>query len=161
MRRLFLIALLLACSAAVSVAQEKSPAQNTTTPPATTETQQTKSEVEQALAEAKERGEKVLAQCIVDCGEGAITDGVETGRAIELPKPEFPPIARQAHVSGAVEVKLIIGVDGNVIAASAISGPPLLIAAAVGAARNARFTPTKVNGVPVKVVGVITYNFIL
>jgi len=57
-------------------------------------------------------------------------------------------------------VKVLIDVDGTVIAAASVSGHPLLQAAAVNAARNARFTPTKVNGQPVKVVGVIQYNFI-
>jgi len=41
-----------------------------------------------------------------------------------------------------------------------VSGHPLLRAAAVAAARGARFSPTKLSGQPVKVSGVITYNFV-
>jgi len=47
-----------------------------------------------------------------------------------------------------------------VISAKAISGHPLLQAASVSAAQGAQFTPTKLNGEPVKVKGVITYNFV-
>ena len=50
--------------------------------------------------------------------------------------------------------------NGNVIAAHAVSGHPLLQSAAVGAARQARFSPTKLSGQPVKVTGVIQYNFV-
>jgi TonB family protein len=156
MRNLFLMASLLICLTSVnSFAQETSPAQK----PAT-ETEQPKNAVDRALEEAKERGETVMGTCLVDCEGTKITEGVETGHAIELPKPAYPPIARAAHASGSVEVKVIVGFDGSVIAAAAISGHPLLQAAAVGAARQARFTPVKYKGEPVKVVGVIQYNFI-
>jgi len=50
--------------------------------------------------------------------------------------------------------------NGNVISAHAVSGHPLLQAVAVAAARGARFSPTKLSGQPVKVTGVITYNFV-
>jgi len=126
-----------------------------------TATEQPKNAVDQALAQAKERGETILPSCLVDCEGVAVPQGVEAGKVIELPKPAYPPIARAAHASGAVEVKVIIDVDGNVIAAASISGHPLLQAAAVSAATEARFTPTKLNGEPVKVVGVIQYNFVI
>jgi TonB family protein len=50
---------------------------------------------------------------------------------------------------------------GKVISATASSGPPALRDAAVAAARQARFSPTKLSGAPVKVVGLINYNFTL
>lgn len=156
MRKMFLLASLLICLLSVNVlAQEKTPVQKTTT-----ETEQPKSAVDQILQDAKERGEMILGTCLVDCEGVTVQDGIEAGRVLELPKPAYPPMARAAHVSGTVGVKVIIDVDGNVIAAASISGHPLLQAAAVNAARDARFTPTKVNGQPVKVVGVIQYNFI-
>lgn len=156
MRKVFLLASLLICLMSVNVfAQEKTPAQKPTT-----ETEQPKSAVDQAVEDAKERGETILGSCLVDCEGVAVEDGVESGRVLELPKPAYPPIAAAAHASGTVGVKVLIDVDGTVIAAASVSGHPLLQAAAVNAARNARFTPTKVNGQPVKVVGVIQYNFI-
>ncbi len=89
-----------------------------------------------------------------------ISGGVLNGRAISLPKPAYPAIARQAHASGTVVVQVTIDENGNVISARAVSGHPLLQAVAVGAARQARFSPTKLSGQPVKVTGVITYNFV-
>ena len=89
-----------------------------------------------------------------------ISGGVLNGRAISLPKPPYPPIARQAHASGTVTVQVLIDENGNVVSAHAVSGHPLLQAVAVAAARSARFSPTKLSGQPVKVTGVITYNFV-
>lgn len=89
-----------------------------------------------------------------------ISGGVLNGKAISLPKPAYPPIARQAHASGTVVVQVTIDENGNVISARAVSGHPLLQAVSVNAARSARFSPTKLSGQPVKVTGVITYNFV-
>jgi TonB family protein len=90
---------------------------------------------------------------------GAIGGGVLNGRAITLPIPAYPPIARAAHASGNVTVEVTIDEDGNVVAAKAVSGHPLLQAASVTAARNAKFTPTKQSGQAVKVQGVLVYTF--
>lgn len=89
-----------------------------------------------------------------------ISGGVLNGKAISLPKPAYPPIAKSAHASGTVVVQVTIDENGNVISANAVSGHPLLRAASVAAARGARFSPTKLSGQPVKVTGVITYNFV-
>ena len=89
-----------------------------------------------------------------------ITGGVLNGRAISLPRPDYPPVARQAHASGTVVVQVTIDELGDVIAAHAVSGHPLLQAASVAAARGAKFSPTRLCGEPVKVTGVITYNFV-
>ena len=89
-----------------------------------------------------------------------ISGGVLNGKAISLPKPNYPPIARQAHASGTVVVQVTIDENGSVISAHAVSGHPLLQAVSVAAARGARFSPTKLSGQPVKVTGVITYNFV-
>ncbi|HZE63559.1 MAG TPA: TonB family protein [Pyrinomonadaceae bacterium] len=89
-----------------------------------------------------------------------ISGGVLNGKAISLPKPAYPAIARTAHASGTVVVQVTIDENGNVISAHAVSGHPLLQGVAVAAARGARFSPTKLSGQPVKVTGVITYNFV-
>ena len=89
-----------------------------------------------------------------------ISGGVLNGKAISLPKPAYPPIARAAHASGTVVVQVLIDENGSVVSAHAVSGHPLLQGAAVGAARQARFSPTKLSGQPVKVTGVIQYNFV-
>jgi len=88
-----------------------------------------------------------------------VSGGVLNGKAISLPKPPYPQIAKTARASGTVSVQVMIDENGSVVSASAVSGHPLLRAAAVQAARQARFTPTKLSGQPVKVSGVINYNF--
>jgi protein TonB len=89
-----------------------------------------------------------------------ISGGVLNGKARSLPKPSYPPAARAVRASGAVTVQVLIDENGNVVSASAVSGHPLLRAAAAGAARNAKFSPTMLSGQPVKVSGVITYSFV-
>ncbi|HEY8185720.1 MAG TPA: TonB family protein [Pyrinomonadaceae bacterium] len=90
---------------------------------------------------------------------GPISGGVLNGKALSLPAPEYPAAARQAKASGAVAVQVTVDESGSVIAAHAVSGHPLLQASAVAAARQAKFSPTLLMGEPVKVNGVIVYNF--
>jgi TonB family protein len=89
-----------------------------------------------------------------------ITRDVQNGRVLSLPQPEYPPLARAAHASGAVDVQVLIDEHGNVVWAQALLGHPLLRPAAVAAARAAKFSPTVWDGEPVRVMGVITYNFV-
>lgn len=86
--------------------------------------------------------------------------GVLNGKAIKLVMPPYPPIAKSAHASGEVRVQVVVDEEGNVILAAAESGHPLLHAAAVMAARQSKFTPTKLAGQPVKVRGEVVYNFV-
>lgn len=90
---------------------------------------------------------------------GAISGGVLNGKAISLPKPIYPSAARTVKASGDVVVRVLVDEDGSVINAQAISGHVLLRPAAVAAARQAKFTPTKLAGKPVKVTGIINYTF--
>jgi protein TonB len=85
--------------------------------------------------------------------------GVINGMATSLPKPNYPAAARAVRVEGKVDVQVLIDETGKVVSAKAVSGNALLREAAVAAARNARFTPTLLSKVPVKVTGVIVYNF--
>ena len=64
--------------------------------------------------------------------------------------PEYPLVAKQAHVQGVVVVAATIGVDGKVKSASAVSGPPLLQKAAVDAVKQWIYKPTTLNGSPVE-----------
>jgi protein TonB len=89
-----------------------------------------------------------------------ISGGVLNGKAISLPKPPYPPIARAARAAGTVTVQVTIDESGKVISARAVGGHPLLQQAAVQAAYGARFSPTQLSGQAVKVTGVITYNFV-
>jgi protein TonB len=89
-----------------------------------------------------------------------VSGGVLNGKAISLPKPAYPPAAKAVRAGGSVSVQVLIDENGNVVSANAVSGHPLLQAAAASAARSAKFSPTLLSGQPVKVSGVITYNFV-
>lgn len=89
-----------------------------------------------------------------------VTGVVLNRKAISLPKPPYPDEARAARASGTVVVRIVINEKGTVIRACAMQGPPLLMHASEAAAFHAVFTPTKIDGQPVKVAGVITYNFV-
>jgi protein TonB len=84
---------------------------------------------------------------------------VLNGKAISLPKPEYPAEAKAAGADGVVVVEVTLDEQGNVTEAHAVSGHPLLQQVAVNAALQARFSPTLLSGEPVKVKGVIVYNF--
>ena len=90
----------------------------------------------------------------------AINGGVLNGKTTSMPLPQYPEIARQAHASGMVTVQVTVDEEGNVIEAKAIAGHPLLQAAAVAAARQAKLAPTRLSGQPVKVTGNLMYNFV-
>lgn len=100
--------------------------------------------------EEKKKGDKTLVE-----------GGVLNGHAVSKPAPGYPGAAKLAGVSGTVVVQILVDETGRVIKAEALCGHPLLAKEAVDAARKALFTPTKLSGVPVKVSGVITYNFVL
>ncbi len=85
-----------------------------------------------------------------------ISGGMLNGKAIYLPVPEVPP----GEATGVVMVAIVIDEQGTVIEARAVSGPQHLHAAAVSAARLARFSPTLLMGEPVRVSGTISYNFV-
>jgi protein TonB len=87
--------------------------------------------------------------------KGPLAGGMLNSKAIYLPQPEVP----SGEASGVVLVQVLIDEQGTVIDARPVSGPPHLQAAAVGAARLARFQPTLSGGEPVKVSGTLSYNF--
>lgn len=89
-----------------------------------------------------------------------ISGGVLNGKATRLVKPEYPAAAAAVRASGAVNVQVTIDEQGNIVSASAVSGHPLLRAAAEQAARDSQFAPTRLEGVPVRVSGIIVYNFV-
>jgi len=88
-----------------------------------------------------------------------VSIGVVNGRAVHLPRPPYPPSALSVGIEGEVTVQVTIDEKGKVISAKAAKGHPMLKKAAERAAWNARFTPTLLSNVPVKVTGVIIYNF--
>jgi len=83
------------------------------------------------------------------------------GQAIKKVAPAYPTIAKAARASGEVLVQVSIGESGEVIDEAVISGHPLLREATVQAARKWIFRPTLLSGKPVKIRGILRFNFIL
>jgi TonB family protein len=89
-----------------------------------------------------------------------ISGGVLNGKAVELPLPDYPDAAKAVKAGGAVSVLVVIDETGEVVESEAVSGHPLLRGAAVDASRQAKFSPTVLNGQAVRVKGVLVYNFV-
>jgi len=88
-----------------------------------------------------------------------ISKGVVNGTAIDLPKPAYPAVARAVNLTGSVNVQVLIDESGNVVSAKAVDGHPFFRLEAERAARRAKFKPTLLSEVPVKVTGIIVYRF--
>jgi TonB family protein len=90
-----------------------------------------------------------------------VSEGVLQGSALQRVKPIYPLAAQHARVSGLVVVQVTISEEGRVTDAIVISGHPFLRDAAVQAARQWVFAPTMLSRVPVKVQGILSFNFTL
>ena len=83
-----------------------------------------------------------------------------SGRAVMIPEPTYPREAKAAKANGEVEVEVKIDAAGNVVSATAASGPQELRQAAEKAAMLSKFAPTLAEGRAVRVAGLIVYNFV-
>jgi TonB family protein len=89
-----------------------------------------------------------------------VEGGFMNGKAVDLPKAAYPEEARKSRAAGTVQIQVLVDETGKVVSAKAIFGPDVLREAAVKAAMRAKFKPTMVGGVPVKVSGILTYDFV-
>lgn len=115
-------------------------------------------EVDSLLREGKSNN--VRSADVVGVQRDIAFSGVLNGKALQLPQPTYPLLAKTARIAGGVVIRIVIDEEGKVAAAQASSGHPLLVAAAA-VVRGARFAPTLVEGKPIKVIGEIRYNFTL
>jgi len=76
---------------------------------------------------------------------------VQAASLVNKVTPEYPPIAKTAHVSGTVTLHAIIAKDGSIEKLEFVSGPPLLMASAMSAVKEWKYRPTMLNGKPVEV----------
>ncbi len=84
---------------------------------------------------------------------------VKPPRALLQPAPIYPTIARQARIQGVVSIDAVIDPEGNVAEMRAVSGPPLLISAALEAVRQWKYEPTYLNDQPIAVQLIVTVTF--
>jgi len=94
-------------------------------------------------------------------GAQRVSEGVLQGIAIRRIIPPYPEIAKKTGISGPVQVLVTISEEGRVVEATVLKGHPTLRPAAVNAARQWLFSPTYLGQAPVKVQGVLTFNFVL
>ena len=90
-----------------------------------------------------------------------VSGGVLSAKAINKVQPQYPATAKAAGAQGAVQVAITVNEKGEVLTADAVGGPPLLRDAASEAAHLWKFQPTEIQGQPVKVQGILTFNFTL
>ena len=90
-----------------------------------------------------------------------VSNGVQSAKLLQQPKPIYPALARSARVSGTVRLQAIIGRDGTIRNLQLVGGPPLLIAAALEAVSRWTYKPTLLNNEPVEVFTEIEVNFTL
>ncbi|HJR08362.1 MAG TPA: TonB family protein [Pyrinomonadaceae bacterium] len=115
----------------------------------------------QIWAREEERREREKAEGKNSISGGQLVQGgVINGKAISKPQPVYPEAAKQQRITGTVIIYVTVDEAGRVIQASSC-GHPLLAEASLRAAYGARFSPTLLSGMPVKVNGIITYRFIL
>ncbi|SRR5579883_1284213 len=90
-----------------------------------------------------------------------VSQGVSQGLLIHEVRPQYPPLARQARIQGAVVLQAVIGKDGSIQNLRVVSGHPMLTGAALEAVKQWRYKPYFLNGEPVEVDTQITVNFTL
>ena len=84
--------------------------------------------------------------------------GDVTKKALQLPRPKYPQLAKTAGASGDVKAQVVIDINsGAVVWAQTISGHPLLRSAVRDVVCKARFA--RVNDVDGFVAGTLTYRF--
>ena len=88
-----------------------------------------------------------------------VSQGVTQGLLVHKVEPQYPPIAKTARVQGTVVLHALIAKDGKIENLQAVSGSPLLTAAAINAVKQWRYKPYILNGQPVEVETTVTVNF--
>jgi protein TonB len=86
---------------------------------------------------------------------------VREAQILTQTSPDYPLAARQARVQGSVVISAVVGADGHIKSAKAISGPPLLQNPATAAVKQWTYKPATLNGIPVESETRIELNFTL
>ncbi|MGB8985602.1 MAG: TonB family protein [Candidatus Sulfotelmatobacter sp.] len=90
-----------------------------------------------------------------------VSAGVTSGLLVRKVNPTYPPLARQARISGTVVLRAVISKDGSIENLSLVSGHPMLAPAAIEAVKQWKYKPYLLNGEPVEVDTEIQVNFTL
>jgi protein TonB len=90
-----------------------------------------------------------------------VSAGVTSGLLIRKVNPNYPPLARQARISGTVVLRAVISKEGSIENLSLVSGHPMLAPAAIDAVKQWKYKPYLLNGEPVEVDTEVQVNFTL
>ena len=90
-----------------------------------------------------------------------VSSEVQAAKLLRKVVPVYPRIAILARASGTVRLLGTVGVDGTIEQIQVLSGPVLLVQAALDAVRQWVYRPTLLNGKPVEVIAPIDVNFTL
>jgi protein TonB len=90
-----------------------------------------------------------------------VSAGVTSGLLVRKVNPVYPPLARQARISGTVVLRAVISKEGAIENLSLVSGHPMLAPAAIDAVKQWRYKPYLLNGEPVEVDTEVQVNFTL
>src|SRR5208282_6209771 len=90
-----------------------------------------------------------------------VSQGVSQGLLVRKVNPTYPPLARQARISGTVVLRAVISKDGSIENLSLVSGHPMLAPAAIDAVKQWKYKPYLLNGEPVEVDTEVQVNFTL
>jgi len=90
-----------------------------------------------------------------------VSSGVQAAKLLKKVIPIYPPLAKQARVSGTVQLLGVIAKDGTIQQLQVVGGHPLLVKAALDAVRQWIYRPTLLNGQAVEVIAPIDVIFSL
>ena len=80
-----------------------------------------------------------------------VSSGVMQDHLLVKTVPQYPAIAKEAHIQGTVVLQAKISKTGIIEELHVVSGPPLLCQAAMDGVKTWRYRPYLLNGVPVEV----------
>jgi protein TonB len=113
-----------------------------------------------SLGEACEGvGSGVTVERARPLGPVKVSRGVSAGMLLAPIQPVYPAIAKAAGVEGEVVLEALISKAGTIESLRAVSGPPLLLSAALSAVQAARYKPYELNGQPTEVETTIRVIF--
>ncbi|MFZ0302759.1 MAG: TonB family protein [Terracidiphilus sp.] len=92
-------------------------------------------------------------------GPTAVSSGVMQGLVIRQVLPNYPPIAKAAHLEGTVVLTATISKSGRIENLHVVSGPPMFTQAAMDAVAQWIYRPYLLNGQPVEVETTVNVVF--
>jgi periplasmic protein TonB len=104
----------------------------------------------------------LAAMAVAAAADGApkkISQSEAMNAAVSKVQPEYPALAKQLKISGAVELDVTIAENGSVEAVTPISGNPVLTKPAADALKKWKFKPFSQDGSPVKAQAAMKISF--